>query len=119
MSDKYQIIYSPEALEDIRKIYSYIAYELRVPDTALNQVNRIRKEIRSLDLMPMRYSVVDWEPWKSMQMHKVPVDHYVIYYIVDIGLCTVTVIRIVYGGQNIEDSIKSESMIENDREQDT
>ena len=43
MSDNYQIIYSPEALDDIRKIYSYIAYELQVPDTALNQVNRIRK----------------------------------------------------------------------------
>lgn len=64
MSDTYQVVYSSEALNDIRKIYSYIAYELQVPDTALNQVNRIRKEIRSLDFMPMRYSIVDWEPWK-------------------------------------------------------
>lgn len=46
MSDTYQVIYSPEALDDIRKIYSYIAFELQVPDTALNQVNRIRKEVR-------------------------------------------------------------------------
>lgn len=108
MSDNYQVIYSPEALDDIRKIYSYIAFELQVPETALNQVNRIRKEVRSLDFMPMRYSIVDWEPWKSMQMHKVPVDNYVVYYIVDPNLSTVTVIRIVYGGQDIESSIKSE-----------
>ncbi|MCM1146210.1 MAG: type II toxin-antitoxin system RelE/ParE family toxin [Blautia sp.] len=108
MNDNYQVIYSPEALDDIRKIYSYIAFELQVPDTALNQVNRIRKEIRSLDSMPMRYSIVDWEPWKSMQMHKVPVDNYVVYYLIDSNLYTVTVIRIVYGGQNIEGSVKSE-----------
>ncbi|MBD5544916.1 MAG: type II toxin-antitoxin system RelE/ParE family toxin [Lachnospiraceae bacterium] len=108
MSHNYQVIYSPEALDDIRKIYSYIAFELQVPETALDQVNRIRKEVRSLDFMPMRYSIVDWEPWKSMQMHKVPVDNYVVYYIVDSNLCTVTVIRIVYGGQDIEGSIKSE-----------
>lgn len=107
MSDNYQIIYSPEALDDIRKIYSYIAYELQVPDTAINQVNRIRREIRSLDIMPMRYSIVDWEPWKSMQMHKVPVDNYVVYYLVNSNLYTVTVIRIVYGGQDIESCLKS------------
>ncbi|MCM1049995.1 MAG: type II toxin-antitoxin system RelE/ParE family toxin [Clostridiales bacterium] len=106
MNDNYSVIYSPEALDDIRKIYSYIAFELQVPDTALNQVNRIRKEIRSLNLMPMRYSIVDWEPWKSMQIHKVPVDNYVIYYLVDSNIYTVTVIRIVYGGQDIENNIK-------------
>lgn len=107
MSDTYQVIYSPEALDDIRKIYSYIAYELQASDTALNQVNRIRKEIRSLYFMPMRYAIVDWEPWKSMQMHKVPVDNYVVYYIVDTKLYTVTVARIVYDGLNIEDSVIS------------
>lgn len=107
MSDTYQIIYSPEALDDIRKIYSYIAFELQAPNTALNQVNRIRKEIRSLDFMPMRYSIVDWEPWQSMQMNKVPVDNYVIFYLVDSNNYTVAIIRIVYGGQDIEGSVKS------------
>ena len=34
MSDVYQIIYSSQALDDIRKIYPYISYELQVPDTA-------------------------------------------------------------------------------------
>ncbi len=95
MSDTYQVTYSPEALDDIRKIYSYIAFELQVSDTALNQVNRIRKEIRSLDFMPMRYALVGWEPWKSMQMHKLPIDNYVVFYLVDSNLHTVTIIRIV------------------------
>ena len=48
MSDSYNVIYSPQALNDLKDIYAYIAQELFVPDTARNQVNRIRKEIRSL-----------------------------------------------------------------------
>ena len=34
MSDSYKVIYSPEALDDIRKIYSHIAFELQVSDSA-------------------------------------------------------------------------------------
>ena len=83
MSDTYSVIYSPEAKDDLREIYSYIAFELEAPDTAEKQVNRIRKEIRSLDFMPARYAIVDWEPWRSMEMHRVPVDNFVVYYAID------------------------------------
>lgn len=102
MSDAYNVVYSPQALNDLKDIYAYIAQELLVPDTARNQVNRIRKEIRSLDFMPSRYALVDWEPWKSMGMHKVPVDNFVVFYTVDSDSMTVAIIRIVYGGRDIE-----------------
>jgi len=102
MSDSYSVVYSPEALNDLKDIYAYIARELLAPDTARNQLNRIRKEIRSLDLMPSRYALVDWEPWKSMGMHKVPVDNFVVFYTVDNDSMTVVIIRIVYGGRDIE-----------------
>lgn len=108
MSDNYRIIYSPQAKNDIRGIYSYIAFDLQVPDTARDQVNRIRKEIRSLDFMPVRYSIVDWEPWQSMKMHKLPVDNFVIYYTVNSDTLTVTIVRIVYGGMDIRNIIKTE-----------
>ena len=102
MSDSYSVVYSPEALNDLKDIYAYIAQKLLVPDTVLNQVNRIRKEIRSLDFMPSRYALVDWEPWKSMGMHKVPVDNFAVFYTVDSNSMTVVIIRIVYGGRDIE-----------------
>lgn len=108
MSDSYKVIYSPEALDDIRNIYTYIAFDLKAPDTAQGQVDRIRKEIRALDFMPMRFSIVDWEPWKSMEMHKVPVDNFVVYYTVSTESLTVTVIRIFYGGQDAKKIVESE-----------
>lgn len=109
MSDSYSVSYSPEAMDDLKEIYSYIAFTLLVPENAEKQVNRIRKEVRSLDFMPFRYSLVDWEPWKSMGMHKVPVDNFVIYYTVNDDSRTVTVIRIFYGGQDVVNIVNAEN----------
>lgn len=110
MSDSYSVVYSPEAVDDLREIYSYIAFTLLVPETAEKQVNRIRKEIRSLDFMPSRYSLVDWEPWKSMGMHKVPVDNFVVYYTVNADSRTVAVIRIFYGGRDVANIVNTENV---------
>ena len=109
MNEKYTVIYSPEALDDIRKIYSYIAFELKAPGTAKNQTDRIRKFIRSLDFMPMRHPIVEWEPWKSMKMHKAPVNNYVVYYIVNDEQNTVTIIRIFYGGRDVQNIIDTDN----------
>ena len=101
MSEQYRIQYSPAALEDLKDIYAYLAYELKAPSMARNQANRINAEIGSLDFMPCRYEQVDWEPWKSMGMRKVPVNNFVVFYKVDLDAMTVTVLRIVYGGSDV------------------
>lgn len=102
MSKLYSIVYSPKALEDLKDIYVYIADELQAPGTARNQIDRIRKKIRSLDFMPLRYVFVDWEPWKSMGMHKIPVDNFIVFYTVDDDAMTVGIVRIVYSGRDME-----------------
>lgn len=102
MSDTYSVRYSQEAKRDLKSIYTYIAYGLQAPDTARGQVNRIRKKIRSLDFMPARYAMTDWEPWKSRIIHRVPVNHFVVYYAVNDEDHLVTVIRIFFGGRHVE-----------------
>ena len=103
----YNVSYSVDALGDLREIYSYIANELLVPETAAAQLGGIRKEVRSLDFMPARYTLVEWEPWHSMKMHQLPVDNFIVYYLVDDKERTVTVARIFYGGRDIEGIINS------------
>ena len=76
-------------------------------ETATAQLGRIRKEVRSLDFMPARYALVDWEPWHSMKMHQLPVDNFIVYYLVDDEKRVVTVARIFYGGRDIEGIINS------------
>ena len=107
MTDSQNVGYSVDALGDLREIYSYIANELLVPETAAAQLGRIRKEVRSLDFMPARYTLVEWEPWHSMKMHQLPVENFIVYYLVDDKERTVTVARIFYGGRDIEGIINS------------
>ncbi len=59
MSESFSVVYSPEAVNDLREIYTYIANKLLVPKTAEGQINRIRDIIRSLHFMPLRYPIVD------------------------------------------------------------
>ena len=41
MSSSYSVVYSPKAKDDLKEIYSYIAFTLLVPETAAGQVDRI------------------------------------------------------------------------------
>lgn len=103
----YKIIYSPESLDDIRAIYSYIAFEKLAPQNAEGLVNRIRESIRSLDLFPEGHTIVGWEPWASMEMRFLPVDNYTVYYLVDSNEGKVNVVRIFYSGRDVEHIIQT------------
>lgn len=107
MMNNYKVSYSGEALSDLREIYSYIAYELLVPKTAAAQIKRIREKIRSLDFMPACHELVEWEPWQSMNMHQLPIDNYIAYYLVDDKTKMVIITRILYGGRDIKGIINS------------
>ncbi len=98
----YHVYYSPEAKDELRSVYSYIAFALHAKIAAKAQTNRIREEIRSLSLMPERYERVDWEPWYSQGVRKVPVDNYIVYYWVNIEDHSVEIVRIFYGGRDVE-----------------
>ena len=102
MSEKYQIIYSPQALDDLKGIYTYIAFSLNTAATARKQVGRNRSEISSLTTMPERYALVQWEPWYDMGLRKMTVNNFVVFYLVEKEERTVTVIRILYGGMDID-----------------
>ena len=54
MSSVYTVRYAPQALDDLRDLYSYVAFSLKEPATAQKLVNRIRKAARSLDAQVYR-----------------------------------------------------------------
>ena len=77
----WDIVYTAGARRDLRDIYEYIAYELLVPETAAGQTQRIMKEIRALDEMPMRFRLYEEEPWHSEGLRFFPVDNYLVFYL--------------------------------------
>ena len=101
MSETYTIKYSTKAINDLRDIYSYIAFNLQAPETAAKMVRRIRNSIKELDFMPERNPTLDWEPWNSLNTQKMRVGNYIVFYIVDSEKSSVSIVRIVYGKRDI------------------
>ncbi len=105
MIQTYRIEYAAVAVKDLLDIYHYIADELLAEENATDQVNRIRTAIRTLDAFPKRHAVVEWEPWHSMEMRMLPIDHFAAYYLVDAEKRTVSIVRIFYNGRNVEEIV--------------
>ena len=98
----YDVKITRQARLDLKTIYEYIANVLLEPVTAEKQYTRIENAVYSLDHMPERHRRYDKEPWRSRNLRVKPIDNFVLFYIVDNQNHTVTVMRIMYGGRNIE-----------------
>lgn len=106
--EKYQVSYSEDAVQDLRDIFEYIAFELNEPGIAIAQARRIRDSIRRLDIFPARNKAVEWEPWHSIGMHQMSVDHFIVFYTVSDKELSVNVLRIFYGRRDIQGHIQKE-----------
>lgn len=98
----YVVNISAQAEEDLRDIFSYIAYELGNLQNAVGQLNRLEKSIFSLDEMPERYRAYLKEPWRSRGLRVMPVDNYLVFYIPGKNTETVSIIRVMYGGRDVD-----------------
>lgn len=97
--DKYAVEITDEALDDMKKIYNYIANTLLAPENAMGQYNRIAEAILTLEIFPERYELFELEPECSWRMRRMVVDNYLICYIVDPGKVTVT--DVLFGASNM------------------
>ncbi|MCM1263480.1 MAG: type II toxin-antitoxin system RelE/ParE family toxin [Butyrivibrio sp.] len=98
----YEISMTPQAKNDLRSIFEYIAFDLQSPQNAAGQLDRLEKHIASLNEMPERCRVYDKEPWFSRNLRILPVDNYLVFYIPDNEEKVVTVVRVMYGGRDID-----------------
>ena len=108
---KYDVRLSKQAETDLRDIFEYIAFELLAPENAASQLDRIEKKILSLSDFPEKFRLYEREPWKSRNTRIVPIDHYVIFYILNKENAVVTVIRVMYSGRDIDKQMDSISEI--------
>lgn len=103
---KYKIILTEQADTDLRCIYEYIAFTLLEPVIASGQLDRIEKGILSLDEMPERFRMFEKEPWRSRGLRQMPVDKFIVFYIPKTEDKTVNIIRVMYGGRDIDEQFK-------------
>ncbi len=97
--DRYIVNITDEALADMEALYEYIAKKLLAPENAMGQYNRIADAILTLDTYPDRFGLFDSEPEHSLGIHKMIVDNYLVCYVIDPGVVTVT--DVLYGASDV------------------
>ncbi len=98
----YAVEISAQAEADLKGIFEYIAFDLQSVQNAMAQLSRLKKNIDALDEMPERYRRCGKEPWRSRGLRILPVDNFCVFYIPNTEKNTVSIIRVMYGGRDIE-----------------
>ena len=80
----------------------YERKDMQTPENVSDQLDRLEACIMDLDHMPKRYRQYELEPWKSRGLRVVPVDNYLVLYIPDDDTQVVTIIRVMYGGRDVD-----------------
>ena len=95
----YSVNISSQADKDIRAIYEYIALTLMSPENANAQLSRLEDRINKLDNLPKRF------PKYKNEIRFMPVDNYLVFYTVDDVSKNVSILRVMYGKRNIENTL--------------
>jgi len=101
----YEVEITEAAATDMEEIYDYIAIALLSPETALEQYNRIADATLTLEALPERHGIVDFEPGKSRGTRILPVDNYSILYVVKGKKVYIT--DVLYSASDITARIKN------------
>ena len=107
----FEVELSEQADSDLRGIFEYIAFTLLASENASGQLDRLENGILSLEQYPMRHRIYEKEPWHSRGLRVLPVDNYVVLYIPNEETKVVTVIRVMYGGRNIDKELKKHTKL--------
>ncbi len=97
---KYLVDITEPALADMDDIYRYTLERFGDPERAGTLYDTIAKEILSLDRMPLRYGVPQFEPCVRLELHRMLVDKYSVFYLVDGDAVTVT--DVIYSSADLE-----------------
>ena len=103
---KYKINYTKSALTDLDGIYDYIAFSLKEPSIAENLIHTVLQSVRTLEQMPNRHHLCNEDILRSRNVRIMPVKNYIVAYSTDEQNGVVSIIRILYGGQDISKQLK-------------
>lgn len=88
-----------KALADMEEIYNYIATQLKAPENAMGQYNRIAEAIEGLHVFPERAKLMESEPERIMGLRQLVVDNYSVFYVIEDRQVIVT--RVLYSAMDI------------------
>lgn len=98
--DKYQVIISPRAYQNIDDIYKYIAKKLFATQAAMNLVDKLEEAILSLETMPQRFTKRQVGSYANRGYRQLFVKNFTVIYKIDETAKKVFIITIRYSKSN-------------------
>lgn len=95
----YKVQITDSALSDMENIYTYIAEQLQVPETAMEQYNRIADAIETLDAFPERIKLMETKEERVLKLRQMPVDNFSVFF--HIREDRVIITNVLYSASNI------------------
>lgn len=95
--EKYEIIITINAQNQIKSICNYIAVKLYNQNAALSFLELLQKEIKTIALFPEAYPFIDREPWKSKSVRRTIVKSFIVYFLFNKELNRISVLAVIYG----------------------
>lgn len=92
----YRVKVTPNAVEQISAVVEYIADTLLEPETALQWSKHLQRDIEKLSEFPSRFRLTDEEPWKSIGIHQMPFQNFLVYFWINEAEGIVWVTAVVY-----------------------
>lgn len=100
MEKRYNIEYSPLAVSDLDGIGGYIVDTFKTPQTAEKLLGKIRQDIESLQDFPFLGRETSRETADGCPYRWLQVENYMVFYTVDEGAETLTVMRVLFGASD-------------------
>lgn len=101
MASEYKAVLTETAKKDLDDSVSYIYYGLSNPIAAEAHLKRFSDALGEILLFPFSSPEIDNELVTVQGIRKKPFGNYMIYYLPDKENCVITILRVVYGPQDI------------------
>lgn len=98
--DRYQIMITPKAKDDIIDIGDYISFILLEQETSQKLIKGLRSSISQLQYFPRKFPIIDDYIIKYRKIHYMPYKNYFVFYAIDDDKKRVSVLRIGHKSRN-------------------
>lgn len=95
----FNILVTQDAENDLKNIRDYIASNIS-KKTSVRIINLIKSSIERLSLFPQFAPAVKYEPWNSLDVRRIVVKNFLVYYRVVLEENTVYILKVTYGKRN-------------------
>ena len=98
--DKYQIMITPTAKDDLIDIGDYISFILLEPETSEKFIKGLRRSISQLQYFPNKFPIIQDYRLKYRKIHYMPYKNYYVFYQVDDEKKRVVLLRVGHKNRN-------------------